>query len=51
VDAAKEAGVKQFVYSSVDRGGQEKDLGIPHLDNKLRIENHLKANAGGMNWT
>ncbi|MFB9301604.1 NmrA family NAD(P)-binding protein [Kibdelosporangium philippinense] len=47
IDAAKAAGVKHFVYSSV--GGAERVRGIPHFDTKWEIENHLRAS--GMAWT
>jgi len=35
-DAAREAGVKHFVYSSV--GGAERNTGLSHFDSKWRIE-------------
>lgn len=38
-DAAKAAGVKHFVYSSV--GGAERQTGIPHFDSKGEIERHI----------
>jgi uncharacterized protein YbjT (DUF2867 family) len=40
-DAAKAAGVKHFVYSSV--GGAERNTGIPHFDSKWEIEQHVRA--------
>jgi uncharacterized protein YbjT (DUF2867 family) len=40
-DAAKAAGVKHFVYSSV--GGAERDTHIPHFDSKWAIEQHIAA--------
>lgn len=40
-DAAKDAGVSQYVYSSV--GGAERDTGIPHFESKWRIEQHLHS--------
>ena len=40
-DAANDAGVEHFVYSSV--GGAEKDTGIPHFDSKWEIEQHIRA--------
>ena len=40
-DAAKAAGVKHFVYSSV--GGAERKTGIPHFESKWLIEQHLRA--------
>lgn len=38
---AKEAGVRHFVYSSVD--GAERGSGIPHFESKGRIEEHIRA--------
>ncbi|MDY7232757.1 NmrA/HSCARG family protein [Hyalangium rubrum] len=43
VDAAKAAGVKHIVYSSV--GGADRNTGIPHFDSKFAVEQHL-AKAG-----
>ncbi len=40
-DAARAAGVKQFVYSSV--GGAERNTGILHFDSKWEIEQHVRA--------
>jgi uncharacterized protein YbjT (DUF2867 family) len=40
-DAAKKAGVRYYVYSSV--GGAERDSGIPHFETKWRIEQHLRS--------
>ena len=40
-DAAKAAGVKHFVYSSV--GGAERDAGVPHFDSKWIIEQHIAS--------
>jgi len=40
-DAARAAGVKHFVYSSV--GGAERNTGIPHFDSKWEIEQHVRA--------
>jgi uncharacterized protein YbjT (DUF2867 family) len=39
VDAAKAAGVKHIVYTSV--GGANKKTGIPHFDSKFLVEQHL----------
>ncbi|GHG98066.1 NmrA/HSCARG family protein [Streptomyces rubradiris] len=39
-DAAKEAGVAHFVYSSV--GGAERQTGIDHFESKWEIEEHIK---------
>lgn len=40
-DAAMEAGVKHFIYSSV--GGADRDTGIPHFDSKWTIEEHIRG--------
>ena len=40
-DAAKAAGVKHFVYSSV--GGAERKSGVPHFDSKFQIEEYIRA--------
>jgi uncharacterized protein YbjT (DUF2867 family) len=40
-DAAKAAGVKHYVYSSV--GGADRDSKVPHFESKWAIENHLRA--------
>ena len=40
-DAAANAGVDHFVYSSV--GGAERDTGIPHFDSKWEIEEHIRS--------
>jgi uncharacterized protein YbjT (DUF2867 family) len=39
-DAAKLAGVKHFVYSSV--GGAERNTGIPHWESKWEVEKHIR---------
>ena len=39
-DAAKAAGVRHVVYSSV--GGAERNTGIPHFDSKWQIEQHIR---------
>jgi uncharacterized protein YbjT (DUF2867 family) len=39
-DAAKDAGVKHFVYSSV--GSADQNTAIPHFDSKWEIEKHLQ---------
>ena len=39
-DAAKEAGVKHFVYSSV--GSAYRETGISHFDSKWEIEKHVR---------
>jgi uncharacterized protein YbjT (DUF2867 family) len=38
-EAAKDAGVQHFVYSSV--GGAERNTGIPHFDSKWKIEQRI----------
>jgi uncharacterized protein YbjT (DUF2867 family) len=38
---AKEAGVQHFVYASV--GSADQDTGIPHFDNKYRIEETVRG--------
>ena len=39
-DAAKEAGVEHYVYSSV--GGADKGTGIPHFESKWLVEEHIR---------
>lgn len=39
-DAAKDAGVEHFVYSSV--GGAERNTGIPHFESKWQTEWHIR---------
>lgn len=61
VDGAIAAGVKHFVYSSVERGGDEASwdnaTDVPHFRSKHEIERHLRdATAAGtpgegMGWT
>lgn len=61
VDAALSAGVKHFVYSSVDRGGANSfndSTNIPHFISKHKIEHHLveatndaTKNRQGMTYT
>ncbi|HKP98536.1 MAG TPA: NmrA/HSCARG family protein [Fibrobacteria bacterium] len=43
IDAAKEAGVKHFVYTSV--ASADKDTGLSHFEGKRVIEAHLKASG------
>lgn len=38
---AKERGIRHFVYSSV--GSAHRRTGIPHFDNKWRVEEHIRA--------
>ena len=40
-DAAKKAGVKHFVYSSV--GGAERSTGIPHWESKWEVEKYIRS--------
>ena len=40
-DAAKAAGVKHFVYSSV--GGAERGSGVAHFESKWQVEQHIRA--------
>ena len=59
VDAAIAHGVKVFVYTSVDRGGDvvsdTNPTPVPHLISKHHIEQHLKAKTAngtkGMSYT
>lgn len=57
VDAALENGVKHFVFSSVDRGGEEESwstpTNIPHFITKHDIELYLrdKTNGSAMTYT
>ncbi|MFT3770979.1 MAG: NmrA/HSCARG family protein [Minicystis sp.] len=40
-DAAKAAGVEHLVYTSVD--GADQATGVPHLESKWHIEEHIRA--------
>ncbi|KAH9213512.1 hypothetical protein DL95DRAFT_164127 [Leptodontidium sp. 2 PMI_412] len=59
IDESIKAGVKHFVYSSVERGGEsrswENPTPVPHFKTKHQIEQHLRdATADGkseMGWT
>jgi uncharacterized protein YbjT (DUF2867 family) len=59
IDESLKQGVKHFVYSSVDRGGDEKswetETPIPHFQTKHQIEWHLRSRAEAenseMGWT
>lgn len=59
IDESLKEGVTHFVYSSVDRGGNQRsfDTGtpIPHFQTKHTIEQHLLEKAGrqgeNMGWT
>jgi len=46
-DAAKRSRISHFVYSSVAAADQK--TGIPHFDNKFRIEEHIRAT--GLRYT
>jgi len=55
IDESLKNGVKFFVYSSVDRGGDksyENPTNIPHFISKHNIEHHLVDNTknGEMDW-
>ena len=41
VDAAKAAGVKHLVYSSVSDA--DRKTGVPHFDSKYKVEQHLRT--------
>lgn len=49
VDESIRAGVRHFVYSSVDRGGNERSWDnptpVPHFRTKHEIEHHLRAST------
>lgn len=57
VDESIKAGVKHFVYSSVERGGDERSwvnpTPVPHFKTKHEVELHLRDAAKGthMGWT
>jgi uncharacterized protein YbjT (DUF2867 family) len=55
IDESVKRGVKYFVYSSVDRGGDKRSWAtrtpIPHFQTKYEIEHHLRDQAGSMGWT
>ncbi|CAJ2510200.1 Uu.00g061000.m01.CDS01 [Anthostomella pinea] len=57
VDGALSNGVEFFVYSSAERGGEERSLvnptDIPHFISKHNIEHHLidSTKGKGMQWT
>ncbi|TKA83377.1 hypothetical protein B0A55_01016 [Friedmanniomyces simplex] len=55
IDESVKAGVKHFVYGSVERGGDERswenETPIPHFQSKWVIEHYLKDKAGQMGWT
>lgn len=47
-EAAREAGVQHYVYASV--GSAHRDTGIPHFENKARVEQRVKE-LGFPSWT
>ena len=49
-DAAQRAGVKHFVFTSVDRNGFQPTP-IKHFASKHYIEKHIMDNAGATEWT
>lgn len=55
IDESVRRGVKHFVYSSVERGGDiaswDTPTPIDHFQSKHQIEHHLRDNAGSMTWT
>lgn len=59
IDESIKEGITHFVYSSVDRGGNEHSFNnstpIPHFQTKFEIEKHLLDKAGKngetMGWT
>lgn len=59
IDESVKEGVTHFVYSSVDRGGNQRSFEnttpIPHFQSKYEIEKHLLEQAGKkgevMGWT
>jgi uncharacterized protein YbjT (DUF2867 family) len=55
VDAALASNVKMFVYTSADRGGEDKSFenptDVPHFVSKYNIEHHLVDKAADkMQW-
>jgi uncharacterized protein YbjT (DUF2867 family) len=57
IDQSLENGVKHFVYSSVDRGGNEVswdvETPIPHFQTKYHLERYLREKTEGtsLGWT
>jgi uncharacterized protein YbjT (DUF2867 family) len=43
IDAAKDAGIKHFVYTSV--ASADRDTGLAHFESKRLIEEHLKSSG------
>ncbi|KZL72618.1 nucleoside-diphosphate-sugar epimerase family protein (NmrA-like family protein) [Colletotrichum tofieldiae] len=52
VDASLKAGVKFFVYTSVERHGADNPTNVPHFIHKHEIERHLfnKTKGTDMEW-
>lgn len=50
-DAAQKAGVKHFIYSSVERSGKFEPTAVPHFASKHAIEKHIMDNAKTTEWT
>ncbi|KAH6976652.1 hypothetical protein EDB80DRAFT_739995 [Ilyonectria destructans] len=58
IDESIKAGVRHFIYSSVDRGGErswDNPTPVPHFETKHRIEHHLRDSTSNgkitMGWT
>lgn len=57
IDASLDNGVKHFVYSSVDRGGEKRSFEsltpVPHFASKHQVEQYLieRTSGGSMGWT
>jgi uncharacterized protein YbjT (DUF2867 family) len=57
IDESLKHGVKCFVYSSVERGGDEKswdiETPVPHFQSKYHLERYLRDQSGEdkMGWT
>ncbi|KAJ9272187.1 hypothetical protein DTO212C5_1692 [Paecilomyces variotii] len=57
IDESLRQGVEFFIYSSVDRGGEEASFNnptnVPHFIHKHNIEHHLvdRADDSNMDWT
>ncbi|KAG8672728.1 hypothetical protein FPOAC2_06131 [Fusarium poae] len=59
IDESIKTGISHFVYSSVDRGGDEKSWAdatvVPHFKTKYEVEHYLRDSTNNakssMNWT
>jgi len=55
IDSSLKNGVEKFVFTSVDRHGEDSDnnpTGVPHFKTKHEIEKYLRQKAGTqMGWT